>query len=93
MNDEGMTPDEILHLARGLRVEASPGFTRRVLDRVSTADAPTPPWLVALGRCSAVYAGLLAGALLAALLLGPSKVLAPTAPTAEAAPHAPVDRR
>ena len=92
MNDEGMTPDDILHLARGLRVDATPGFTRDVMTRISVPRGAAEPWLVALGRCSAVYAGLLAGALLAALVFGtpPSPNSPPS--TAEAPAVGP-DRR
>ena len=84
MNDEGMTPDDILHLARGLRVDATPGFTRAVMTRVSESRGAAEPWLVALGRCSAVYAGLIAGALLAALIFGTLPISKVPAPTAEA---------
>ena len=46
MNDEGMTPDDILHLARGLRVDATPGFTRDVMTRkIGRASCRERVWI------------------------------------------------
>ncbi len=83
MRDDEFSPDEILHLAKGLRVAPSAEFSKRVMERVSVE--PRPIW-TSIGRMAAVYAGVAASVLIWVLLFGRPGSL-PTRPppaTAEA---------
>lgn len=91
MTDSGFSPDEILHLAKGLHLEPSAAFSRRVMDDV--AVAPRPMW-TSLGRLSAVYAGLATSVILWVVIFGrPGSTPTPSTQLTAEAPPAPHVRR